>query len=275
MKASRYWALGLACVLAVLAGACGGGEDQAGAAAEAEMTALQEQKAALDGKRGEIAALKEQIATAGEMGDEAAEGAEGEEVEAGPSVEELQAQLEQLEGEEEAMSESYMTAIVTVLNSANMIEGEAIPESIQQVIRMKSAEDVMIAREYIWEGGDYRRAIEILDTALMLDPENADLQAARDQANVDQYMTEERFAQVAKGMTPDEVRARIGTVNRHNLREYPDRNVTAWFYRREDKGAAGVWFEEKDGQMIVYRFDFNAIEAPTEDGEPAAEPDPE
>ena len=157
-----------------------------------------------------------------------------------------------------------------MLNSANMIEGEPIPEPIQRVIRMKSAEDVLIAEEYIWAGGDYRRALEILDTALMLDPDNPDLQAARDKANTDQYMTEERFAQVTKGMTPEEVRARIGTVNRHNLREYPDRNVVAWFYRREDKGAAGVWFDQKDGEMKVYRFDFHAID-PESDEEGDAE----
>lgn len=267
MNTSRYWALGLACVLTVLSLGCGGGEDQAGAEAEAEITALQEQKSALDAKRAEVAALEEQMAAAGEAGEAAGEEvAEGEE--AAPTAEELAAQLEQLRGEEEAMSESYMTSIVTVLNSANMIEGEPIPDPIQRVIRMKSAEDMLIASEYIWEGGDYRRAIEILDTALVLDPDNPDLQAARSKAATDQYMTEERFAQISKGMTSEEVRARIGTVNRHNLREYPDKNVVAWFYRREDKGAAGVWFEEKNGEMTVYRFDFHAIDP---DGEEAGD----
>jgi hypothetical protein len=269
MKASRYWALGLVCALAVLAGACGGGGEEAGAAMDAELTALRDQKTALDAKRAEVVALQEQIGAA-PSAEEGAEGEAGEEGEAAPTAEELTAQLETLQEEVEGMSEAYMTAVVGVLNSANMIEGEPIPEPIQQVIRMKSAEDMIIAEEYIWAGGDYRRALEILDTALMLDPDNPDLQAAKDKAFTDQWMTEERFAMVSKGMTEDEVRARIGTVNRHNRREYPDKNIVAWFYRREDKGAAGVWFEEKDGVMTVYRFDFNAIEPESEE-EPATE----
>lgn len=268
MKTSGYWALGVVCSLTLMLGACGSAEDKAAAGMEAELASLQEQRSALEAKRVEVGSLKEQVAAAAELDEDAT----AEEGEAAPSAEDLSAQLEQLAGEEEAMSEGYMTALVGVLNSANMIEGEEIPEPIQQVIQMKSEEDMLIAEEYVWEGGDYRRAIEILDTALMLDPDNPDLQAARDQANADQYMTEERFAQVQKGMTPEEVRALIGTVNRHNLREYPERNVTAWFYRREDKGAAGVWFEEKNGEVTAYRVDFNAI-APPEEGEEAAEPE--
>lgn len=273
MKASAYWALGLACVLALLSGACGGGEDGAASGMEADLAALQEQKSALDAKRAELSDLKAQMMAAegAEAAGEAATGEEGEEAEAGPSAEELAAQVEGLQGEVNGLSEGFMTALVAFLNSANMVEGEEIPAPVSEAIRMKSAEDVVIAEEYIWEGGDYRRAIEILDTALMLDPENADLQAARDQATVDQYMTEERFAMVTKGMTEGEVRAAIGTVNRHNLREYPDKNVIAWFYRREDKGAAGVWFEEKDGVLKVYRNDFNAIEAPEVEGAEGSE----
>ncbi len=72
-------------------------------------------------------------------------------------------------------------------------------------------------------------------------------------------MTEERFEAVAKGMTMSEVRGRLGTVNLNNVRNYEDRNVTAWFYRRADKGAAAVYFEEKDGEMIAYRTDYDAI----------------
>lgn len=268
MKTSGYWALVVVCGLTLLMGACGSAEDEAAEGMAAEVAALQDQKSALDAKRAEVKSLKEQIAAAAEAPEEVTveEGEEGEE--AAPA-EDLSAKLDALKGEEEMMSESYMTALVGVLNSANMIEGEPIPEPVLQVIRMKSAEDMMIAGEYIWEGGDYRRALEILDTALMLDPDNPDLQAARDQANADQYMTEERFAQVQKGMTPEEVRALIGTVNRHNLREYADKNVTAWFYRREDKGAAGVWFEEKNGEVKSYRVDFNAIAPPEEEGEEA------
>lgn len=266
MKISAKWALGLVCVLAVFSIACGSGEDKAAASLEAGLAPLQEQKSALDAKRAELADLKAQLAAA-PSGEAAAEEGAGEEGEAVPTAEDLAAQVEALQGEINGMSDAFMTSVVAFINSVELYEGEPVPEAIQTAINMKSAEDMVYAQEYIWEGGEYRRAIEILDTALMLDPDNAELRAAREKAAADQFMTEERFAAVSKGMTQDEVRRAIGTVSRHNLREYPEKDVVAWFYRREDRGAAGVWFEEKDGEMKVYKSDFNAIEAPEEEGE--------
>ena len=267
MKNSAYWALGLACVLALLSGACGG-EDKVAAGLDAELVVLQEQGSALDAKRAELADLKAQIAAAmsAEAGEEEPAGEEGEEGEPAVSVEDLTAQAEALRNEINGASDDMMGALVMFVNSANLLEGEPVPPPVQTAIEMKSAEDMIIAEEYIWEGGEYRRAIEILNTTLMLDPNNADVQAALDKATREQYMTEDRFAAVSKDMTQDEVRLAIGTVSRHNLREYEDKNVIAWFYRREDKGAAGVWFEEKDGVLKVYKSDFNAIEAPEEEG---------
>ena len=156
MKASAYWALGLACVLALLSGACGGGADQAAAGMEADLAALQEQKSALDAKRAELKDLQAQIMAAAtdEAAGEEATGEEGEESEVGPSAEELTAQVEGLQGEVSGLSESLMTALVGFLNSANMLEGEEIPAPVVEAIRMKSSEDIVIAEEYVWAGGD-------------------------------------------------------------------------------------------------------------------------
>jgi len=268
MKVSAYWALGLVCVLVLLTGACGGGEGKAAAGMEAEVAALQEQRAALDAKRAELVDLKAEIAAARseEMAAEEPAGEEGEVAEPTPSAEDLAMQVEGLQGEVNGLSDDLMNSLVMFVNSADLLEGEPIPPPVQTAIEMKSAEDMIIAEEYIWEGGEYRRAIEILDTALLLDPESATLQAALEKATRNQYMTDERFAAVSKGMTQMDVRLAIGTVSRHNFREYPEKNVIAWFYRREDKGAAGVWFDQKDGELKVYRSDFNAIEAPETEG---------
>ena len=267
-KASWIRAAGLACVVAVIAMGCGGGDNGVDAAREEQFAAVKEQKAALDAKRQEIADLEAQIAAAEEAADsEDATAEEGDaEAAASPSLEELQASLSTARGEAEDLAEELMNGIVAFLNSANMVEGEEPTGLNLEAIRMKSAEDMLIAQEYIVRGGDYRRAMDILDTALMLDPNNPELQAARASAEEMQYMTEERFAAVQKGMTEDQVRELLGTVHRNNLREYPDKNVVAWFYRRADSGAAGVYFEEKDGEYAVYRVDFNAVEAPEEEG---------
>lgn len=253
----------LACVLALTVVACGGG-DSAETGRDEEFAAVREQKDALDAKREEVSSLEEQIAAAGEMGDPAeSEAAEGEEA---MPAEDLEAQLEQANAEMLNLSDNFMAALVGFLNSANMLADEA-PTGLQlEAIRMKSGEDMLIAQDYIDQGGDYRRAIEILDTSLMIDPENPDLLAAREQAHADQFMTPERFESVNKGMTQAEVQSMLGTPNPHNIREYEDKNVVAWFYRREDKGAAGVWFEEENGVMTAYRTEYDAIKA-KEEGE--------
>jgi hypothetical protein len=261
----------VACILALSFVACGGGETVE-SGRDAEFAAVKDQKAALDAKRAEVAALKEQIAAAGEMGDadegEAVEGeaAEGEEAEGEGAMtgEDLEAQLKQATSESAELSDNFMTALVMFLNTADMVADEAPTGLNLEAIRLKSGEDMLIAQEYIDVGGDYRRAIEILDTALMLDGDNETLKAAREKANADQFMTPERFETVAKGMTQPDIQKRLGTPNPHNVRDYPEKNVVAWFYRREDKGAAGVWFEEKDGVMTAYRVDYDGVKPPEE-----------
>ena len=180
--------------------------------------------------------------------------------------EDLEAQLDQASSEVLALSDNFMTALVMFLNSADMVADEEPTGLDLEAIRLKSGEDMLIAQEYIDAGGDYRRALEILDTSLMLDPNNETLKAAREKVDMDQFMTAERFEVVAKGMTQEEVQMLLGTPNPHNVRDYEDKNVVAWFYRREDTGAAGVWFEEKDGAMTAYRAEYDAIK-PKEEAE--------
>ena len=55
----------------------------------------------------------------------------------------------------------------------------------------------------------------------------------------------------------------LGQVNLHNVREYPDKDVVAWFYpTAEDGSAAAVWFQPaKDGGALeVYQIKFKAID---------------
>lgn len=79
-------------------------------------------------------------------------------------------------------------------------------------------------------------------------------------------MTSERFKAVKKGMTENEVREALGPPNLFNVREYEDRGVTAWFYPKDEAGAAaGVWFRMKDHK--VYRINFDAIEGRGEEAQ--------
>ena len=59
----------------------------------------------------------------------------------------------------------------------------------------------------------------------------------------------------------EEVRALLGTPKRSNVREYEDRGVTGWYYPKPKREAAAVYFQEKKGELKVYKLDFEAVKA--------------
>ncbi len=113
------------------------------------------------------------------------------------------------------------------------------------------------------KGGDYRRAVEILERTLSVDPDNLDVLARLAEYQEMRYMTAERFAKVEQGMTEAEVERILGTVYHEYVRTFRTEGVFAWFYpkdpERHGSGAAvGVFFRTSD--RTVYRTDFNAVE---------------
>jgi len=256
----------------VLAAACGGGGASKKDQAKAEEWAwLTDTKETLVSKRQELADLVAQAEAEEAMaGEEAAaevaakvdeEAAEEGAVEAVEEVD-LASQLMQLEQECEALTEEFGDRLVAYINADPMIEGEPPTEQQMQAMGMKSGEDIILAQEWIERGGDYKRAIEIIKTALTFDPDNPELEAALAEAEANRYMSTEKFALAEKGMTEVEVRRVLGQVNLHNLREYPDKEVVAWFYpTAEDGSAAAVWFQpdKTTGELLAYQVKFEAI----------------
>ena len=269
MQRSRTgYLVGAALVVVVLVAACGGGgsskEDQAKAE---EWAWLTETKQTLDAKRQEMADLKVQMEAeamaateeAAEPTEEAAEGME----EAVAEEIDLAAQMETLNAEVEELTEEFSNRLVAFINADPMIEGEEPTESQINALRLKSSEDIILAQEWIVRGGDYKRAIEIVNTAMMFDPGNPELEAALAEFEANRYMSEEKFAAAEKGMTEADIRRVLGQVNLHNVREYPDKDVVAWFYpTAEDGSAAAVWFQpNKDsGVLEAYQIKFKAID---------------
>ncbi len=147
-----------------------------------------------------------------------------------------------------------------------------LDERLRAAIRMKSGEDALLAREFIEQGGDYRRAIEIYETALATDPDNESLRKELEAAKARRYISAARFKLVREAMKEDEVRRLLGPPNRQDVREYPERGVTAWFYPKDASGAAAaVWFHSKGANREVYLLDFDAIR-PAGDPAPGATP---
>lgn len=254
----------LGLLAAVLAVGCGGGGGQAAQEAQqARLDELRQAKAALDGLREELATAQEELAQA-----RAAEGGEAEPTAAGeaevadPAA--LEAHIQQLESQVIAQADDFGAALVGFINENALEVGQPMTEVQQAAITMKSGEDILLAQTYIDEGGDYARAIRIYEDALLADPNNAQLQAALASAQERRHMTPERFAAVAKGMSQDEVRQALGQVYHRNIREYPDREVVAWFYPTGEGGAAaGVFFrkERRSDDFVVYQVNFEAVPA--------------
>jgi len=211
----------------------------------AEWTWLQGAKKALDTSRGQLAAL--------------------------PATD--KAGREKAEKEIVARSEELNRRVVDFINAHPPVEGEKPTGRLLDAIRLKSDEDIVLAHQFIDKGGDYRRAIEIYEAALAVDPDNPRLKPELDSARAHRYMTAERFAAVKKGMTQDEVRAALGPPNLRDIRDFPERGISAWFYARDGDGrAAAVWFSKDKGVYTVYQADFNALNAPNAANPPVDPP---
>lgn len=238
----RSW-IALALAAVVLAG-CGPSEEekkqQAAQARQQEWTAIEAAKKSLDEKRAELAALKAQAA-------------------AGTDV---SAPLAAADAEVTRLGNDFSQRLTAYINADPPLAGEPLKPEQLAAVRMNSAEGLLVAREHIDLGGDYRRAIDIYDQLLLADPDNAEVKAARARAQADRFMSATRFAAIKKGMTMDEVVAAIGRPLVRNVKDYPEKKVTAWFYPKNEGGdAAGVFFTEKADKKIVYQIDFEAVKA--------------
>ncbi|MDJ0835227.1 MAG: hypothetical protein QNK37_01860 [Acidobacteriota bacterium] len=136
---------------------------------------------------------------------------------------------------------------------------EPLPPEYQQATRMISDEYLIIGKEYIDRQGDYNYAISVYEEGLKSDPDYQALKDAKAEAERLRYMTADRFAAAKEGMTEAEVKAAIGPVYSQGIQTYPEKKSKAWFYKREDGGTAGVFFQEKDGVYKVYKVDYDAV----------------
>jgi len=165
-----------------------------------------------------------------------------------------------LSRETAALAREFNRRLVDFINADPPVQGEPLRERQQAAIRMKSDEDIVLARELIERGGDYQRAIDIYREALVVDPGNPRLRTELARAQAQRYMTRQTFTQVQEGMDQEEVRRLLGQPNLHNVRAYPDRGVVGWFYPRDASGAAAaVWFHLDEGRYTVYLHDFDAL----------------
>jgi hypothetical protein len=180
------------CASFALLAACSGGQREAERRAAAQQTERQwlgKTRQQLEAKRQELVGLHQRVAIAAEEPLTVPAG----ETPAPGSRAELAARAAALDAEIGALSEEMGRRLVAYIDSFETAEGDPMPAEQQRAIRMKSDEDIEVAREWIVKGGDYRRAIEIYETQLLFDPDYARLRRALETAREMRYMTAERF----------------------------------------------------------------------------------
>jgi hypothetical protein len=168
-----------------------------------------------------------------------------------------------LRRETDALARDFDRRLAGLLNADPPVQGEPLNPRQTAALRMKADEDIETARALVEHGGDTPRAIGIYQEDLALDPGNPRLRAELARAQSRRYMTRPTFAQVQAGMEPETVRHLLGSPSPDNVRSYPEKGVTGWFYPRDAAGtAAAVWFHQEDGRPAAYLADFDALAPP-------------
>lgn len=252
---ARLAAGAAAIVLLASLAACGPSEEERAATARAEAWAeLEEAQAALNAKRAELEQLRARVAAPGE----------------GDDAEALAAEVTALDSEIGNESDAFSQKLVNYINEAGWDLGGEMNDEQRAAFAMKSSEDMYLAQEYVIKGGDYRRAVEILERAQAVDPDNPELEARIAQYQEDRYVSAERLAEIKRGMTEAEVEGVLGKVFHSYVRDFSAEGVFAWFYPKDPEqhgtgAAVGVFFNESDRK--VYRTDPNAVEGKDEEEE--------
>ena len=229
-----------------LAIGCGGADDERAATVRArEWSALQASKRTLDAERQALARVRATLVNA-------PVGPDGRPLDDADRA--VAADVEARERRLHVRSQQLGERLIQYVARFAPDDDDEPPAELRAALRLKSDEDLVVAQEWIDRGGDYRRAIEILETQLQADPGYARLEQALARAREMRFVTPQRFARVEPGMTTLEVRAALGPVNLREVRHRPAERLEAWYYPKQGGGKAAVYFRYDEGRRryVVY-----------------------
>jgi hypothetical protein len=179
-------------------------------------------------------------------------------------IEELTARVESAAVETETAFEGVQGMVADLLN-VGINEYPESPETADALM-IYADEAIFVADDMVVKSGDYKKAIDHLGNA------EGYFQAAGlssyhpliakiEQLDDWRFVTQERFDQVKKGMTKEEVVALVGQVYYRNVQESPDKGVETWLYKKREGGAAGFYFKIKNQK--VYDKNWEAVSIQT------------
>jgi len=228
---------------------------------QGQFTALKGTYDSLTNLRTEIEGLEGALATLEEIPE--GELTEEQTVE----LEETKTNLELRIGERETAFEDVQGQLADLLN----VGINDYPESQEtaDALIIYSDEAILVALDMVEKSGDYKKAIDHLNTAESyfeaagLTPYHP-LVAQVAEFDDWRFITQERFDAVKKGMTKEEVAALVGQVYYRNVQETPDKGVETWLYKKREGGAAGFYFKIKTQKVYDKNWEAVATQVVTE-----------
>ena len=176
---------------------------------------------------------------------------------------ELSGKMSLAEAQFEAAYSADQSALAEYLNEALNTQPKAA--STLEALRLYSDSALRNARDFVDRSGDYRRAIELLETATSYyDAVGAgvpeDLTAALASARSYRFVTKPRFDQLTKGMTTSEIKALVGVPFYANIRhsEVGGKRVTTWLYGREDGEVAAIYLDDS-GKSYAWKWNVKDV----------------
>lgn len=175
-------------------------------------------------------------------------------------LEEAQGKLQELQKSIDEGYNGVQDTLASLLNTMLNDYPDA-PETLD-ALKIYSDEAIGVAEDLIAKSGNYNKAIKQLASAegYYQAIQQPPYQALEDKIAEYQdwrFITKERFDQVKKHMTEDEVKALVGVPYTHNIQTDPKKGVTAWMYKKREGGGAGIYFKTKNNK--VYSMNWNAL----------------
>jgi hypothetical protein len=226
---------------------------------ELALTAFQEQFAALQQSYDSLTQIRSDIEVAEQTVAEIEAVAERDRTEEQTAeLDAVAAQLETLAGSSETAFEEVQGLLADFLN-VGINDYPDSPETADALV-MYSDEAILVAQDMVTQAGDYKKAMDHLSNAESyfaaagLSPYHP-LEATIAYFDEWRFITQERFDEIKKGMTKDEVVEVAGQVYYRNVQVSESKGVETWLYKKREGGAAAVYFKTKNDKVYDKRFD--------------------
>lgn len=256
MKPSRFLPCSVAVLVAItLIAGCSRGpteEEIAQAQFQEQLAQLQTQYEDLQQRRADLAAAETTLAEIEAIKERDRTDEQKAELETLPAT------IEELTVARDASFDAAQGALADFLNVAL----NDFPEDPATVagLNIYADEAILIAEDTVLKAGDYKKATDQLGSAVsyyesLSIPVYPTLAEKLAEFEGFRFITQERFDLVKKDMTMDEVKEIAGVPYYQNIQVDEKRGVETWLYRKEDGGAAAIYFKSKTGKVYGSKWD--------------------